>query len=47
MSLTEMEGRNRVDFWEKDNECLVLNFQSEVPMLMESLALCIQSYEAG
>lgn len=44
MSLTKMGGRNRVDFWEKDNKCLLLNFQSEVPMLVESSSVWISRF---
>lgn len=35
MSLMEMEGRNRLDFWKKDNTCLILKLESVVPVLVE------------
>lgn len=33
--MTEMEGRNRVEFQEKNKKCLILNFELKVPMLAE------------
>lgn len=44
MSLTKMGGRNRVDFWEEDNKCLPLNFQSEVPILVESSGVWVSRF---
>lgn len=39
-----MGGRNGVDFWEKDNKCLLLNFQSAVPMLVESSGVWVSRF---
>lgn len=41
MSLAEMEGRDRLDFWNKDNTRLILKFESMVPALVECSAFWV------
>lgn len=41
MSLAEKEGRDRLDFWNKDNTRLILKFESMVPALVECSAFWV------